>query len=309
MEKPRSKFIDGALQIISGGSAGFIEVCFMHPLDLIKTRIQIQSNKTSIILPNGNDSKYRYNGIIDCLIKISKYEGISSFYKGILPPLMAETPKRAIKFFTFQQYKNLFLFGSENPTPLTYSLAGACSGITEAVFVNPFEVVKIYLQSNKSKSKEVPSAWHVTKEIYKSNGFGLNGLNKGLSGTIARNGIFNMVYFGFYHSVKDILPKNNGKIENFLAHLLIGFTSGSLASCVNIPFDVAKSRIQAPQNDGKYKKLIPTMQIIAREEGWRALYKGLLPKIMRLGPGGAIMLIIYDYSYEFLKNFLNVMQQ
>ena len=76
---------------------GFIEVCFMHPLDLIKTRIQIQSNKTSIILPNGNDSKYRYNGIIDCLIKISKYEGISSFYKGILPPLMAETPKRAIK--------------------------------------------------------------------------------------------------------------------------------------------------------------------------------------------------------------------
>jgi hypothetical protein len=27
------------------------------------------------------------------------------FYKGILPPILAETPKRATKFFTFEQYK------------------------------------------------------------------------------------------------------------------------------------------------------------------------------------------------------------
>lgn len=40
---------------------------------------------------------------------------------------------------------------------------------------------------------------------------------------------------------------------------------------------------------------------MAREEGWRALYKGLLPKVMRLGPGGAIMLVVYEYMYELLK--------
>lgn len=31
-----------------------------------------------------------------------------------------------------------------------------------------------------------------------------------------------------------------------------------------------------------------------------ALYKGLLPKVMRLGPGGAIMLVVYDYMHQFL---------
>lgn len=31
-----------------------------------------------------------------------------------------------------------------------------------------------------------------------------------------------------------------------------------------------------------------------------ALYKGLLPKVMRLGPGGAIMLVVYDYMHTFL---------
>lgn len=43
------------------------------------------------------------------------------------------------------------------------------------------------------------------------------------------------------------------------------------------------------------------MALVAREEGWRALYKGLLPKVMRLGPGGAIMLIVYEYMYDLLK--------
>jgi solute carrier family 25 2-oxodicarboxylate transporter 21 len=35
-----------------------------------------------------------------------------AIYKGILPPILAETPKRATKFFTFEQYKKLFSFGA-----------------------------------------------------------------------------------------------------------------------------------------------------------------------------------------------------
>lgn len=89
----------------------------------------------------------------------------------------------------------------------TFSLAGLGAGVTEAILVNPFEVVKVALQSNKSKMKEVPSTWSVTKEIIDKNGLGFKGLNKGLTATIGRNGVFNMVYFGFYHSVKGILPQ------------------------------------------------------------------------------------------------------
>lgn len=41
--------------------------------------------------------------------------------------------------------------------------------------------------------------------------------------------------------------------------------------------------------------------LVAKEEGFSALYKGLLPKVMRLGPGGAIMLLVYEYTYEYLQ--------
>lgn len=64
----------------------------MHPLDLVKTRLQIQSGKVS----NKNDPRY-YAGIWDCMSKMYKYEGITSFWKGIVPPILAETPKRAVK--------------------------------------------------------------------------------------------------------------------------------------------------------------------------------------------------------------------
>lgn len=33
---------EAIIQICAGGSAGFIEVCMMHPMDLIKTRFQLQ---------------------------------------------------------------------------------------------------------------------------------------------------------------------------------------------------------------------------------------------------------------------------
>lgn len=71
---------------------GFVEVCIMHPLDLVKTRLQIQSGKAL----SKTDPKY-YNGVFDCFCKMYKYEGITSYWKGIIPPILAETPKRAVK--------------------------------------------------------------------------------------------------------------------------------------------------------------------------------------------------------------------
>lgn len=41
--KSQSILKHAAMQIVAGGSAGFLEVCIMHPLDLVKTRLQIQT--------------------------------------------------------------------------------------------------------------------------------------------------------------------------------------------------------------------------------------------------------------------------
>ena len=186
----------------------------------------------------------------------------------------------------------------------TFALAGLGAGITEAIAVNPFEVVKVTQQADRSHMKEAPGTFAVTKRILNQDGFGSRGLYKGVGATIGRHGVFNMIYFGFYHSVKNYVPAYEDPTMEFGRKVLIGFTSGTLASIMNIPFDVAKSRIQGPQPSPgtiKYKNTMITIGIIYREEGFKALYKGLVPKVMRLGPGGAIMLLVFEYVYDHLQ--------
>ena len=74
---------------------------------------------------------------------------------------------------------------------------------------------------------------------------------------------------------------------------------------LNTPFDVVKTRIQAVsgQSVRKYNWAIPALHTVFREEGMRALYKGFAPKVLRLGPGGGILLVAYDYVSSVLRQY------
>lgn len=45
----------------------------------------------------------------------------------------------------------------------------------------------------------------------------------------------------------------------------------------------------------RYKGTWQSLRLIAQEEGWRALWKGFAPKVARLGPGGGILLVGFDW--------------
>jgi hypothetical protein len=53
------------------------------------------------------------------------------------------------------------------------------------------------------------TSFQTCKLIYNEGGFGLNGLNRGLTSTLGRHGIWNMVYFGIYHNIKVFIPKTD----------------------------------------------------------------------------------------------------
>lgn len=58
-------------------------------------------------------------------------------------------------------------------------------------------------------SLQQPSSFAQARRIIKTDGFGLKGLNKGLTSTLGRHGVFNMIYFGFYFNVKDAIPTSS----------------------------------------------------------------------------------------------------
>lgn len=86
---------------------------------------------------------------------------------------------------------------------------------------------------------------------------------------------------------------------------MAGTVGGLVGTALNTPFDVVKSRIQgatkAPGVVPKYGWTYPSLALIAREEGLRALYKGFVPKVLRLAPGGGVLLLVVEATLGFFR--------
>lgn len=66
-----------------------------------------------------------------------------------------------------------------------------------------------------------------------------------------------------------------------------------------------KSRIQGaekiPGVTPKYNFSYPALITIAREEGFAALYKGFVPKVLRLAPGGGVLLLVVELTLGMFR--------
>lgn len=54
----------------------------------------------------------------------------------------------------------------------------------------------------------------------------------------------------------------------------------------------------------KYNWTFPALLTIAREEGVGALYSGFLPKVLRLAPGGGVLLLVVEFTLGIFRKQL-----
>ncbi|RIA87319.1 mitochondrial 2-oxodicarboxylate carrier 1 [Glomus cerebriforme] len=279
----------------AGGIAGTSEILVMYPLDVVKTRFQLQVSGA------GGET---YTSIADCFKKIIKNEGFSRLYRGILPPILVEAPKRAIKFSANEQYSTLLkkIYGVDKMNQSLSIQAGISAGCTEAVVIVPFELVKIRLQDKESAGKYNGTFDAITKIIRHEGPFALY---NGLEATVWRHATWNGGYFGVIFTIRKSLPKAENKQQQLRNNFIAGAVGGTVGTIINTPFDVVKTRIQ---NDSgivkKYNWTLPAVATVAKEEGIKALYKGFVPKVLRLGPGGGILLVVFDQVTKWMKKYL-----
>jgi solute carrier family 25 2-oxodicarboxylate transporter 21 len=105
--------------------------------------------------------------------------------------------------------------------------------------------------------------------------------------------------------VRKALPESETHSGVLLKNFIAGTIGGTVGTILNTPFDVAKTRIQSQTTlPLKYNWTIPAVARIYREEGFKALYKGFVPKVLRLGPGGGILLVVFDFVSGFIRQNL-----
>jgi solute carrier family 25 (mitochondrial 2-oxodicarboxylate transporter), member 21 len=216
-----------------------------------------------------------------------------------------EAPKRATKFAANDKWGKFYrdIFGQAQMTQSLSVLTGASAGATESFVVVPFELVKIRLQDKASAGKYNGMIDVVMKTVRNE---GILAMYNGLESTLWRHILWNAGYFGCIFQVRELIPKATSKKGQTLNDIIAGTVGGTVGTIINTPMDVVKSRIQnSPKVPGqvpKYNWAWPAVATVAKEEGFSALYKGFLPKVLRLGPGGGILLVVYTGMMDFFRN-------
>ena len=210
--------------------------------------------------------------------------------------------------------------------------AGAITGMTESIMITPFELVKVRLQS-MDKLTKYTNSYHAVQTIVKTEG--VLSLWRGLESTLWRNGSWNAAYFGCIDVVRSNVSQylNPVGITNRESqHFIAGTIGGSIGACFSTPIDVAKSRIQNSMKWGssssssssssrssgssgsssggsgrtriavKVPWTLPTLLSIGQKEGIVGLYRGFVPKLLRLGPGGGLLLVTFETTKSCIEN-------
>jgi len=291
MATEQKKSLPFVYNFAAGAIAGISEILTFYPLDVVKTRMQLATGKSP--------------GLVGSFRTIIAEEGFGRLYRGLVPPLLLEAPKRATKFAANDFWGKTYLSMAEE-TKMTQNLSiltGCSAGATESFVVVPFELVKIKLQD---KSSTFTGPMDVVKSIFKSDG--VLGFYAGMESTFWRHVWWNGGYFGSIYQVKSLLPKPKDKGQEMMNNLLSGTVGGCVGTILNTPFDVVKSRIQgaskAPGVVPKYNWTYPALVTIFKEEGPAALYKGFVPKVLRLAPGGGVLLLVVEVTLNAFRTVL-----
>ncbi|CAE6407458.1 unnamed protein product [Rhizoctonia solani] len=293
---PTRKPLPGYYQFGAGAFAGVTEICIFYPLDVVKTRMQLETGKSPSMLTS-------FKNII-------RQEGAGRLYRGLVPPLLLEAPKRAVKFAANDFWGKSFVKNTPDGkmTQGLSILTGAAAGATESFVVVPFELVKIRLQDKTSK---YAGPMDVVRTIMRQHG--PLGLYAGMESTFWRSVAVPLLisdagFFGTIHTLRSKLPKAETPQGVLLNNFISGALGGFVGTALNTPFDVVKSRIQGahpiPGVVPKYNWTYPSLALILREEGAAALYKGFVPKVLRLAPGGGVLLLVVEAVLSVVRNTL-----
>ncbi|XP_074917676.1 kidney mitochondrial carrier protein 1 [Chelonoidis abingdonii] len=248
---------------VYGGLASITAECGTFPIDLTKTRLQVQGQT--------NDAKFkeiRYRGMVHALVRIWREEGLKALYSGIAPAMLRQASYGTIKIGTYQSLKRVFVEQPENETLLINVLCGILSGVISSSIANPTDVLKIRMQAQGSVIQGGMMGNFI--QIYQKEG--TRGLWKGVSLTAQRAAIVVGVELPVYDLTKKHIIMSGLMGDTVYTHFLSSFTCGLAGALASNPVDVVRTRMmnQRRFQDGTHSGYKGTLDCLLQT--WR--YEG-----------------------------------
>jgi hypothetical protein len=263
--------------LIAGTIAGCGGILVGAPADTVKIRLQTSNNAS-------------YNSTWACSQSIMKKEGLSAFYKGITPPLLAAAPINAI-LFASNGYCNRFFSdyfpnsSNQSNTAANYTrlaISGGVGGMAACVASIPAELIKCKMQAQVSSNQSLAIFNKYFPALRPVNALQLHSINPYVA-TLINTPLYIQsqsmhARLSLHSHATHSYAKNMGRAGREMSNSTVGSANSMV-----------------------YKSSIDCARHIYSQEGLRGLYRGGLVTAARDIPACAA----YFTSYEAVKRLMN----
>ncbi|XP_054164731.1 solute carrier family 25 member 35-like [Oppia nitens] len=301
-------------EFVLGGLSACCAGVITNPLEVVKTRIQLQGE-----LKSRGHYVVHYRNVFHAFYAIASNESVLALQKGLVPALWYQFFMNGIRFGAYQCFDNFGLTRNANGDVIFHKsvVFGAASGAVGSFIGSPFYLVKTHLQSRSSAHIAVGHQHsHSTMtgaltSIYKN--YGIIGLWRGCAASMTRVTIGGAIQLSTFASVKTFIDKS--KIiptDSFLNSLAAAMVGGLAVTLLMTPFDVISTRLYNQPVDEKtgkglkYSGIFNCMHKIATTEGILGFYKGWTASLLRLGPHTVLSLLFWT---EIRKKYMSFKQK
>jgi len=267
-------------QVGMAGTAAVITVTFIHPIDVIKTRIQISPEYSAL-------------GMIGTAKRTAGNEGVTALWKGVNAAWLRESSYTSLRLGLYEPCK--IAFGCTTPETTTFVkkfLAGSAAGALGSLAGNPFDVLKTKLMA--SEQREALSLAGTAKDLFKNQG--IAGFYRGIDSNIARAMVLNGTKMACYDQMKGIVVDTTGLPKSHLAvQFLAACSAGFFMTCTVSPFDMVRTRLMNQPADAKiYNNALDCIVKIVKNEGPLVLWRGFIPIWSRFAPTTTLQLVVFE---------------
>lgn len=180
-------------QTLSGATAGFFQSFISSPMELVKTRVQIQTEagakdiatmSTAATSSSTKCAARSYMSPMDCIRKIITTEGYKGIFRGQFITILRDVPAMSTYFFTYEYLSRAWSSNGCVSAPVVLA-AGGMAGIASWVFTYPIDVVKSRIQADGVGGlNKYSGIINCVKQSIKAEGIG--SMTRGLASTIIR---------------------------------------------------------------------------------------------------------------------------
>mmetsp|Transcript_10972 Transcript_10972/g.26924 ORF Transcript_10972/g.26924 Transcript_10972/m.26924 type:complete len:366 (-) Transcript_10972:86-1183(-) len=282
-----------AFDAVAGAMSGAIASTVTCPLDVLKTRLQVQRAEAS-------------QGVVRGIARICEKEGFRGLYTGIRPTLLALLPNWAAYFPVYSATKAYLIERyPEHPSGVN-SLAAFVGGAAALAASNPFWVAKTRLQTQAlglsiAKNVGVPYKGPIDCITRIAREEGLGGLYSGVAASVF--GLTHVaIQFPIYEMLKTKLEDSEGgDTRNGVGSLMAASAmSKFFASTCTYPHEVVRSYMQVA-GVGGFGGIGKASRYVFAEDGIRGFYRGYFTNLCRTVPTAAVTLP----SFEIIRNGLD----